>query len=126
MTEDYFATKFRSARDEVLYDLHLDSSERCSGDAEAPTGWFAGMVITADEIHAIARRPEVVEFQFKGQFPLTDTGLTDQFAGFFLIGGNDQGFVYVERCISQADLDGRIAELDAAYGAWLDTDEDNI
>jgi hypothetical protein len=115
----YFATKYDSARDEVIA-LLADEIEGygqrddTSGDVDAPTGWFA-LVVIPDGIHFT---PALDDF-YSADHIATEYGVTpEEVAGVHIVSHNSQGFVSVE---TYADEQTARRDFDCAahrYNVW--------
>jgi hypothetical protein len=109
----YFATKYGSARDEVIA-LLADETEGygqrgdTSGDVDAPTGWFALVVIPDDvclagpAMSSIGLDAEIAELA--GTFGVTP----EEIVGVHIVQHSSQGFVsvttYEDEATARADF----------------------
>lgn len=108
--------KFRDAVDEMLYTLSLHGWANESGDVESPTGFFARISITRQEL------PEVVE---AFQDEIAAQGFTDTAAliGHFLLFEDSQGFVEVDEYDDEPSLRIAYEGLEALYSQWAEEDD---
>lgn len=106
----YELGKFDTLRDEYLYEIWMDGADETSGDVDAPTGCFALIIITADDIpnlRASYGRP------------------VEGIIGNFIMRNNSQGFVWAESYETEAEARTWFEELDGIYGEWLDDNDDD-
>lgn len=122
MTE-YHATKYDSARDEVIA-LLADEAEGygmrddTSGDAEAPTGFFALVMIPADVDLATDEDDHATDVaRLYGVTPA-------EVVGSHVVTHNSQGFVSVESFDSEAAAREAFDCLAGRYAEWSDEDRD--
>lgn len=110
--------KFGNHVDEALYEMSLEGwGNESSGDVEAPTGWFARISITAEELDEVVQAFEerLAEIGLDGNSSLI---------GHWLLREDDQGFVEAEEFDSEGELQSAYAELDQAYGLWASQNEE--
>jgi hypothetical protein len=122
MSGDYFSPKFGSdPAVALLYAATLDNGTS-TGDAEAPVGWFDRIDVT-DPDDARALIDHVRDFDYSPDAAaLADP---DSLVGWWIIGGDSQGFVYAQRFDTEADRDDEYSRMDDEYGAWLGDDDDD-
>ena len=129
MTGTYFATKYDSAADEViaiLSDVNEGYGKESTGDVESPVGYIS-LVILDDTCDLDVQ-------DTTGAYPRGDLagetareyGVTaEDIRGNFIVVGNSQGFIGVERFdtaeAAQAEFDCR----EARYAAWSEQEEDD-
>lgn len=109
--------KFRSARDEVLYQISLEGwANESNGDVESPTGYFSRITITPEELREVteAFSDTIEELGFK---------LTGSLVGFFLLTEDGQGFVEVDEFPDETALTQAYREREAEYLEWADVGE---
>lgn len=112
----YFATKYDSARDEIVGQFAFEPDES-SGDVEAPTGFFALVLLagTADELTHEDYARELAETY--GVEP-------SEWAGSWIVTSTDQGFVYVEQFETEAAAREQFECLSGRYSFWVDEERD--
>jgi hypothetical protein len=109
--------KFADPLDEVLYGISVDGwANASSGSVEAPTGFFARISNTPEELQ------EVTE-AFDQEIERVGLRETARLVGHFLLREDDQGFVTVQSYETQAELIEEYEVLDELYGDWLGDDE---
>lgn len=97
--------KYASPTDEYLHRLTLDGNFPDSGEAQAPTGWFAAVSLpwgTAVDEELLA------DIDGLDQAPI----------GHYLVREDDQGFIAVTGYVSEAELTEAYDTLDTEYAAW--------
>lgn len=116
--QDYFRTKFDSARDEWLYSMSDNMwANESSGDSESPAGWFARNSISPDEL------PEIVQaFPDELNTMIHARECVSDLVGHWLISGDSVGFVYVQGFESESELIEAYNALDRAYDEWSEQD----
>lgn len=98
--------KFSSCVDEAVWELSLDTIvDRQTGRTEA-YGHFTAMTFHADEEHTLSDGTKVTIPE-----------------GWYMVEENDQGFVWVIKYDSQAELDQAFDEQDQRYSEWLEINE---
>lgn len=121
---EYRPTKYDSARDEVIALLADDMEgygqrEDTSGEVDAPTGWFALVVIPAN-----------VSFDPSPDGDRADTVATEygvtpaEVAGAHLVTENSQGFVSVETFDTAEEAREEFDCRAGRYAEWSDEDRD--
>jgi hypothetical protein len=119
---DYFATKFDSARDEIvslLSDWLSGFGEYCSGDVESPTGFFEMVIIpdTIDFNNVPYWEAYVIEL-------INDYGVVPgEIIGNWVVTTNSQGFVYVERFETEEMAREAYTILENEYVEWVGDDD---
>lgn len=107
--------KFSSCLDEAVYLLAQD--ERWDGDVDFGVSWC---VIDLDDCRISLNTGDWID----------DTSLVDAGevvvpvpAGVYCVETTDRGFVYVERWDGVTPWGSRLAEREANYGVWLDSED---
>jgi hypothetical protein len=126
---EYHATKYDSARDEVIallsdelegYGMRDDTS----GDSESPTGFFALVVIPADGIDPVNVTGDDYA-RFTADAVANEYGVTPaEVAGVHIVTHNSQGFVSVETFGSEAEAREEFDCRAGRYAEWSDEDRD--
>jgi hypothetical protein len=123
----YFATKYDSARDEVIA-LLADATEGygrtddTSGDVDAPTGWFALVVIPDDvclagpAMSSIGLDAEIAKLA--GTFGVTPADV----AGVHIVQHDSQGFVHVETYAEEVTARRDFDCASHRYNVWSEDD----
>jgi len=137
-TETYMPTKYDSPQDEFLHDLSAIWSVHSDGEVDSPTGWWMVLDVDTDDLLELRRDAQEAALRYGDTWLTTSVATLDHYApliaesptefsdyyrqvtGHFLLSGNDQGFCYVERFENVEQRDAKVAELDEAYGQWLD------
>lgn len=122
---EYHATKYDSARDEVIalladelegYGMRDDTS----GNVDAPTGWFALVTIPADIVWSPA-----ADFTGSADDVASEYGVTrDEVIGSHIVTHNSQGFVSVWSFDSEAEARAEFDRLAGEFAEWDDQDGD--
>lgn len=117
---EYFATKYDSARDEVIALLadELEGFGRrddTSGEVEAPTGWFA-LVTIPDDVDLTA---DYLGGDYLEELTNTYGVRPADVAGVHIVTENSQGFVDVTSFDSEAEAREVFDALCAEYSEWL-------
>ncbi len=135
----YFATKFDSALTDLLYTLSIDWMTSYTGDSEAPVGWFTEpFSVTQQDLattttdnganlfssfvaeHSLSLA-EQVDVLMALHTDSKDAGIES----WFILRGDDQGFIWSEPYNSNELATERYNELSDSYGEWLgDENED--
>jgi hypothetical protein len=123
---DYFATKYDSAAAEVISILS-DYSEGYgtaqSGDVEAPTGFFALVILDdSTDLDFADTTGSYPVGDYAGEVARTYGVTADDVRGAHVVTTNSQGFVSVQTFDTADEAQAHYAELEAAYSAWLDSD----
>lgn len=100
----YGLSKYDSLRDEYLHAIASDDSDERSGEVDSPTGWFALLIIKADEIADL-----------QASFGRPVEGII----GNFILTESSQGFGYVAAYETEAEARAAFESLDTEYGNWL-------
>lgn len=109
--------KFDSARDSALYDMSSDALYDGSGNAEAPTGWFTPITVTADELRDWVT--SAYAWETPGFRDMVESRETfDTLIGNFMVSGDERGAVYVETFDTANALTAEFESRDAAYSRW--------
>jgi hypothetical protein len=123
----YFATKYDSARDEVIALLSDETEgygmrDDTSGDTDSPTGYFALVTIPADVTFPSGAFDA---YSYSADTVANEYGVTPaEVAGIHIVTHNSQGFVSVETFDSE---DAAREEFDcraARFAEWADEDRD--
>lgn len=102
-------SKFDSKRDELFYVMTLEGwANASSGNVECPTGFFARISNSAQEIEEI-RQAFTEE---------TRAVSDDEIIGHYLCTENDLGFWYVEEFPTESALISRYEQLERIYSEW--------
>lgn len=105
--------KFSCPRDELLYNMSLNGwSNDSSGDVQAPTGFFARISNSTDEIS------EVIE-AFDDDLSELARRHAKELVGHFMLYEDNQGAVGVDVYADHASLLADYEELERTYSAWL-------
>ena len=127
-TSTYFPTKYDSAADEViaiLSDVGEGYGKASTGDVEAPTGYFA-LVVLDDSCDLDVQ-------DTTGAYPPGDPagetareyGVTaEDVTGVFIVTTNSQGAVSVERFDTEAEAQAEYDCREGRYAAYDDEDRD--
>jgi hypothetical protein len=99
------AGKFSSDRDEFLYSLTLDGTERTSGDVQAPTGFYSIIIVAETDVAALHDA-----HPYAGDAAIT--------AGNYLLVEDGDGFVTVTDYPTAADAESAFEDLENRYAAW--------
>lgn len=124
---EYRATKYDSARDEVIALLSDELEgygmrDDMSGDAEAPTGFFALVTIPADVSFPSA---PLDGYAYNADTVANEYGVTPaEVAGVHIVTHNSQGFVSVESFGSEAEAREEFDCRAGRYAEWSDEDRD--
>lgn len=106
-------SKFDSGRDEVLYALASANWGEESGNVEAPTGWFASVSISSDDVNGL----DDVALEAL-QLVSTLSVAPEDLVGHFFIRENDQGFVWIHKFDSEAELSSTFQAYEKDYANW--------
>jgi hypothetical protein len=121
---EYRATKYDSARDEVIallsdelegYGMRDDTS----GDVDAPTGWFA-LVTIPDDVELSMPTPG----DWVAELADTYDVMPAEVAGLHIVTHNSQGFVSVETFETEQEARDTFDCRAARYAEWDDEDRD--
>lgn len=107
------SSKYDSLRDEYLHDLGPDYWDEYDGSVEAPTGWFALMINAPETADDLASAGAIF-----------DLSPVKEIVGNFLLSGDDRGFGYVQAFDTEGEARSAYAELELAYGEWLEANDD--
>ena len=120
----YFATKYDSARDEVIA-LLADEAEGygqrddSTGDVEAPTGYFA-LVTIPDDVTFTVRVLAYDADSVANEYGVTPADVI----GSHIVTHDSQGFVYVETFADEATARDEYTCRAARFAEWDDEDRD--
>jgi hypothetical protein len=124
---DYFATKYDSARDEVIA-LLADETEGygmrddTSGDVDAPTGWFALVTIPADV--DLASSDDYPVGYDVAELAATYGVTAADVIGSHIVTHDSQGFVSVETFETEEAAREEFNCLAAQFAEWDDEERD--
>jgi hypothetical protein len=124
---DYFATKYDSAAAEVisiLSDYSEGFGKAQDGDVEAPTGFFALVILDDTCDLAFDDHTNYPLGDYAGEVARTYGVTADDVMGAHIVTTNSQGFVSVQTFATTDEAHAHYAELEAAYSTWLDSDEE--
>lgn len=107
----YFATKFASARDELLHIMCSSGwADMSEGDVESPAGYF---YLISNSV------PELAELVAAFQEDITSLGVSpDDVVGHFVVVEGSSGFVGVGSFDSEADAQREFDRLGEVYTVW--------
>lgn len=104
--------KYSTLRDEFLHGMCADDwADESDGSVDSPTGYFYLVCVSQAEM------PEIVN-----AFGTAPHGS----AGNFVVRETDQGFIYVDEYPSPSAAAVAYADLEQAYGEYLDMGESNV
>jgi hypothetical protein len=124
---DYFATKYDSAAAEViaiLSDYTEGFGKTQDGDVDSPTGFFALVILDESCDLAFADHTNYPLGDYAGEVARTYGVTADDVMGAHVVTTNSHGFVWVQTFATAEEAQAHYAELEAAYSAWLDSDEE--
>lgn len=106
----YFATKYDSARDEILHTLAMDWFADWSGEVDASCGSYCG--ITVEDIYAHDITEAAHHLMVTYGVHLSDL------LGHYLLDCNDRGFCGVSSYDSATDLQRAVDDRQAVLDIW--------
>lgn len=122
----YFATKYDSARDEViaiLADYNEGFGAAQSGDAESPTGYFQLVHLTEECDLDFTDHTNYPLGDYAGEVARTYGVTHADVLGHYIVTTDSQGFVYVQSYDSARDARQAFDSLADAYASWCDDGE---
>lgn len=101
---------------EALFEALVNSgwADDANGDVEAPSGYYAMISTTAEEVSTVLS-------EFSDVLGVYGQPSPEDITGFFLIRQDSQGFTYVDRYDSREQLQAAFRELDQVYSAWAES-----